>query len=190
MVADTNASARDSSLLGANNSLIINVPQPQSIAGLVPSSATIGKRSSTSTNTARIPTPLITGPQRGGTSTLQRRPCPPPPPSYAPPGYTPANAGIYHPLHLQTASRVQQHKVHEPSYGTSVSGRVGTSSNVVGAAAAGGSGLVPSQLMTTTGSPESGTSPSTGVVEFPKENLRFVERIGEGLFGEVGHNSL
>jgi hypothetical protein len=187
LAADTYASTRDFGLFGGGKtSLVINVTQPQSMPGLVPPSAnavchTNATLMSSTASATGLPTPLIAG--LGGnshrsSSTLQRRPCPPPPPpSYAPSSVAlPPTAGIYHPVHLQTASRTSHQMLHETPYGT----------------AATGTARIPppaSSFQTTSviGWPavESATSAVT-VNEFPRENIRFVEKIGEGLFGEVG----
>jgi len=197
-LVETYTSGRDYAMLSAKtSSLFINVPQPQSIVGLIPSTATVNHQTSASQSTAAaigIPPPRLAGPgvtvhRVGGTSTLQRRPCPPPPPpSFAPPVSSAPSGTGYQPQHLQTAPRGRHHGLQELPCGfvggsSSVSARNGTASTLGGALVT-GNGLVPPSFQTapTVGRPVSETAK---VVEFPRENLRFVEKIGDGLFGEV-----
>ena len=206
---ETYTPSRDYAMLSAKTpSLIINVSQPQSIAGLVPSTTPVNHHNITSLSTtaaiSNMPLPLIVSPganvsRVGGASTLQRRPCPPPPPpSYAVAASSAqANTG-YYPQHLKTAPRRHHQGLQESPYGF-------VGGNTTGVPRAGDALTLGGALVTSNGQPQAPASASfqtastigrpvveatVNVVEFPRENLRFVEKIGDGLYGEVSEEHL
>ena len=103
------------------------------------------------------------------------------------------STGYYHPLHLQTAPRRHHQGLQESPYGfvggsTTAGARTGTALTLGGAnVTSNGPPQPPAsssfQTASTIGRPVVETT--ANVVEFPRENLRFVEKIGDGLFGEV-----